>query len=233
MTDRPASSHPDDDGAAPDWLKFDWRRGERVGVPEAVLGLGKTPQQLVHIARAAVDGEHPLLFTRVDAEQAEALTSALPERAQLDAQARTVILGRHAVRPELDGTVAVVAAGSSDRAVASEAARTLWFHGADDVPLIMDVGVAGLWRLMERVEELARYRVVIAVAGMEGALFSVLAGLIPGLVIAVPTSVGYGVGAEGRAALHAALASCAPGLVVVNVDNGFGAACAALKALRS
>jgi NCAIR mutase (PurE)-related protein len=104
---------------------------------------------------------------------------------------------------------------------------TLAFHGYE-APIIADVGVAGLWRLMERLEEIRGFRVVIAVAGMEGALFSVLAGLLGAPVIAVPSSVGYGVAAGGHVALNTALASCAPGLVVVNIDNGFGAACAAI-----
>jgi NCAIR mutase (PurE)-related protein len=100
-----------------------------------------------------------------------------------------------------------------------------------EVGLVTDVGVAGLWRLLDKVEQLRGYRVVIAVAGMEGALFSTVTGLVPGLVIAVPSSVGYGVSQGGNAALSSALASCAPGIVVVNIDNGFGAACAAQKIL--
>ena len=125
----------------------------------------------------------------------------------------------------------IVAAGTSDLGVATEAARTLGFHGYA-APLIADVGVAGLWRLMARLEELRTADVLIVVAGMEGALFSVVAGLVAAPVIALPSSVGYGVAAAGRAALHSALASCAPGVVVVNIDNGFGAAAAAIKMLR-
>jgi pyridinium-3,5-biscarboxylic acid mononucleotide synthase len=126
--------------------------------------------------------------------------------------------------------VAIVCGGTSDLPVAGEARRTLAFAG-ETTTLISDVGVAGLWRLMERLDEIRRHRVVIAVAGMEGALFSVLAGLVPCAVIAVPTSVGYGVATGGATALHAALASCASGLAVVNIDNGFGAAHAALRIL--
>ena len=114
--------------------------------------------------------------------------------------------------------------------MALEAARTLAFEG-EEATLVVDVGVAGLWRLMERIDEIRRHRVVIAIAGMEGALFSVLAGLVQCPVLAVPRSVGYGVGQGGRTALRAALASCASGLVVVNIDNGFGAAHAALRML--
>jgi len=127
--------------------------------------------------------------------------------------------------------VGIVCAGTSDMGVAIEAQRALAFHGVS-ATLIGDVGVAGLWRLFDRLDEITSWRAAIVVAGMEGALFSVVAGQVPGLVIAVPTSIGYGVAAGGMAALHSALASCAPGVVVVNIDNGFGAACAALKMLR-
>jgi NCAIR mutase (PurE)-related protein len=127
--------------------------------------------------------------------------------------------------------IGIVAAGTSDLPVAREAARTLAFAG-HHAEIIADVGVAGLWRLLGCLDALRQCRVLIAVAGMEGALFSVLAGLVKAPVIAVPTSVGYGIAEGGKAALYAALASCAPGLVVVNIDNGFGAAAAAIKMLR-
>jgi len=126
----------------------------------------------------------------------------------------------------------VVTAGTSDVPVSEEALRTLRFHGEDAVR-VADVGVAGLWRLMARLEQLRTLPVLIVAAGMDAALPSVLAGLVGGAVIAVPTSVGYGVAAGGHAALHAVLASCAPGLVVVNIDNGYGAACAALRILAA
>ena len=123
-------------------------------------------------------------------------------------------------------------AGSSDVPVARECLQTLAFHH-EDALFVADVGVAGLHRLLARVEELRARRVVIAVAGMDAALVSVLGGLVPGLVIAVPTSVGYGASHAGQTALHASLASCASGVVVVNIDNGYGAACAALRALST
>jgi NCAIR mutase (PurE)-related protein len=126
----------------------------------------------------------------------------------------------------------IVTAGTSDLAVAREAARALAFNGFE-APIIADVGVAGLWRLTRRLEEIRRWKVVIGVAGMEGALFSVVGGLVSAPVIAVPTSVGYGVAHGGTTALHAALAGCAPGVVVVNIDNGFGAAAAAIKILNA
>jgi NCAIR mutase (PurE)-related protein len=128
--------------------------------------------------------------------------------------------------------IAMVTAGTSDVSVSREAARTLYYYGVV-CQEITDVGVAGLWRLMERVEELQKLPVVLVAAGMDAALPSVIAGLVPGLVIAIPTSVGYGVAVGGKTALRATLASCAPGLVVVNIDNGYGAACAALRTLYS
>jgi NCAIR mutase (PurE)-related protein len=127
--------------------------------------------------------------------------------------------------------VAIVAGGSSDASVAREAERTLAFAGVPS-HVLMDVGVAGLWRLTRHVEMLSQFAVVIAVAGMDAALPTVLGGLIPGLIVAVPTSVGYGAAHGGQTALNALLASCAPGIAVVNIDNGYGAACAAIRGLR-
>lgn len=146
-----------------------------------------------------------------------------------DAKSRTGILGERS--SPLRRGAGIVAAGTSDIGLAREAARTLEFHGYA-APVIADVGVAGLWRLLDRIEEIREYRVLIAVAGMEGALFSVLTGLVAAPVIALPSPCGYGVGKDGAAALSSALASCAAGLTVVNTGNGFGAACAAIRMLR-
>jgi NCAIR mutase (PurE)-related protein len=142
------------------------------------------------------------------------------------------MLGGVLRKPRSEVQVAVVTAGTSDLPVAREAIRTLAFYGVA-AREIADVGVAGLWRILMHEDELKRYPVVIVVAGMEGALFSVVAGLVGGVVIAVPTSTGYGAARHGETALHAALASCAPGVVTVNIDNGYGAASAALRALRA
>lgn len=130
------------------------------------------------------------------------------------------------------GGPAVVSAGTSDAPVCLEAARTLEFHGIG-CELIQDVGVTGLWRLTERIDDIRRYPVVIAVAGMEGALFSVLGGLVGSALITVPTSVGYDVAEGGNLALNVALSSCAPGLLTVNIDTGYGAACAAIRLLNT
>ena len=206
---------------------IDWDRERRTGTAEAVFCAGKSSEQLTAILRSAE--QRRLLLTRLSAAALDALPADLVARLDVDPLSHTAILGPSvAVAP---ARVCIVAAGTSDLPVAREAERTLAFHG-EGAHLVRDVGVAGLWRLMSEIEAIRRHAVVVAVAGMEGALFSVLAGLVDAPVIAVPTSIGYGVAEGGRAALSSALASCAPGLATVNVDNGFGAACLALRMLR-
>ncbi len=170
-----------------------------------------------------------MLLTRLDAGKLAALPAQMRLWLDHDPVSQTAFLGP-VPQPSGPPRIAVVTAGTSDVPVADEAVRTLRFQG-ETALRVVDVGVAGLWRLLDRVAELRAMRVVIVAAGMDAALPSVVAGLVPGLVIAVPTSVGYGVAAGGHAALNALLASCAPGLVVVNIDNGYGAACAALRIL--
>jgi NCAIR mutase (PurE)-related protein len=199
-------------------VTFDFGRRERIGIAEAVLCAGKSAAQIDHIIDLSESRHAPLLMTRLAPRD-------------YDAVSRTGILGPVPV-PGGPAQVAVVSAGTSDASVVHEAARTLAFH-AVVADVIMDVGVAGLWRVMERRAQLERYRAIIAVAGMDGALFSVIGGLVPGFVIAVPTATGYGTARGGATALHSALTSCAPGLVAVNVGNGYGAACAALRILRA
>jgi NCAIR mutase (PurE)-related protein len=206
---------------------MDWDRIARTGTAEAVLCDGKSPQQVDAIVAHARHLDRRLLLTRLAQDAYDALS--LRDTLDYDAVSRTAILGplpmpRHAAR------VAIVSGGTSDVSVALEAARTLAFQGEASTRFV-DVGVAGLWRLMEHLDDIRAHRIVIAVAGMEGAIFSVLTGLVASAVIAVPTSVGYGVAAGGHAALHSALASCASGLAVVNIDNGFGAAHVALRML--
>jgi NCAIR mutase (PurE)-related protein len=208
----------------PPEFQIDWDRERRTGVPEAVLCQAKTPAQIDAIIAASAGRR--LLLTRLSAIVHQALVPETRELLDYDPLSGTAVLGERIAL--VDSGIGIVAAGTSDLPVAREAARTLAFSG-HRAEIIIDVGVTGLWRLMERLDVLCQCHVLIAVAGMEGALFSVLAGLVWAPVIAVPTSVGYGVAEGGKAALHAALASCAPGLVVVNVDNGFGAAAAALK----
>ncbi|MCS6878506.1 MAG: nickel pincer cofactor biosynthesis protein LarB [Geminicoccaceae bacterium] len=207
----------------------DAERARRIGLPEAILCASKTPEQLVLVLERLVATGERALLTRLPPELHAALPEALRRLLDYDPISRTAFLGV-ADPPAAPARVAVVAAGTGDQRVAEEAVRTLAFHG-EAAERHYDVGVAGLWRLLERRERLAAFPVVIACAGMEGALFSVLGGLVPGLVVAVPVSHGYGVAEGGRAALASALSSCAPGVAVVNIDNGFGAACVALRAL--
>jgi len=212
-------------------FRLDWDRHARTGTSEAVLCEAKTAAQIDAIAQSAAQLGRRMLFTRLGPRKFERLAGSVRDALDYDLASGTAILGG-VPAVSASGRVAIVAAGTSDLHVAREAERTLRFAG-EAATLLADVGVAGLWRLMEHVEALRAHRVVIAVAGMEGALFSVLAGLVPGVVVAVPSSVGYGVGKGGRTALNAALASCASGLAVVNIDNGFGAAHAALRVLGS
>jgi NCAIR mutase (PurE)-related protein len=209
--------------------RIDWERASRTGTSEAVLCEPKSPAQIDAIVAHALELSKRLLFTRLAEDKFERLASASRSALDFEPVSRTAVLGGLPASSN-NARVAIVAGGTSDSPVAREAARTLAFEG-EATTLVLDVGVAGLWRLTERLEEIRRHRVVIAVAGMEGALFSVLGGLVAAPVVAVPTSIGYGVGAGGRTALDAALASCASGLAVVNIDNGFGAAHAALRIL--
>jgi NCAIR mutase (PurE)-related protein len=208
---------------------MDWQREARTGLAEAVYASGKSAAGIADIVAKAADGGHRLLLTRLAPDAFAVLPPPTAAQLDYDPISQTAILGGAEIRSGSD--VAVVSAGMSDAMVAREALRTLQFAGVA-TSQIADVGVAGLWRLMERLEQIQKHSVVIAIAGMEGALFSVLAGLIRAPIIAVPTSVGYGVSSGGRLALDSALGSCAPGLVAVNIDNGFGAAQAALRILN-
>jgi len=210
-------------------VTFDFARRARIGLAEAVFCAGKTPAQIARTIALARARDEPLLLTRLAADQVAALPEDDQSALDYDPFSRTALLG--ALPAAGDDQVAVVTAGTSDLRVAREALRTLQFYGIG-AREIEDVGVAGLWRILEHEEDLRRYPAVIVVAGMEGALFSVVGGLVGGLVIAVPTSTGYGAARAGETALHAALASCAPGLVTVNIDNGYGAACAAVRLLN-
>lgn len=201
----------------------DHQRELRTGIPEAVLAQGKTLDQVVAISRRVWEQSGRLLVTRTDPDVAAALLGALPG-ARHNPLARTVTAG--APRRPAAGLVAVVCAGTSDLPVAEEAVETLEILG-NWTERVYDVGVAGLHRLVARLDVLRRARAVVVAAGLEGALPSVVAGLIQRPVIGVPTSVGYGASFGGLAALLAMLNSCAPGLCVVNIDNGFGAACMA------
>ncbi|MGV0806566.1 nickel pincer cofactor biosynthesis protein LarB [Mycolicibacterium setense] len=210
-------------------VNLDFDRARRIGFGEAVLSDAKSDDQLIEVLTCLDSADRSMLFTRLAESRFEALPDRFRTQMDYESVSRTALFGRAA---EVDGTpqIAVVSGGTSDVSVAREAVRTLSFHG-HSVTEVYDVGVAGLWRLQERIPDIARHRIVIAVAGLEAALPTVLAGLVPALIMAVPTSVGYGISGGGKTALHSLLASCAPGLVVLNIDNGYGAACAAMRAL--
>jgi NCAIR mutase (PurE)-related protein len=220
--------------------RLDLGRRQRLGMVEAVWGEHKSAEQITAVMLGLHQAGELALVTRVSAEKAMAVERLLAD--QLGSGGADPPPLHHPLArcltwpppPPADpafGRVAVLSGGSSDLAVASEARLALACHGvASD--LVLDVGVAGLHRLLAELEGLRRARVLIACAGMEGALPTVLAGLLPQPVIGVPVAVGYGVSAGGQAALMGMLASCAPGLTVVNIDNGYGAAMAALRILQ-
>jgi len=203
-----------------DFATLDHNRQSRVGFPEVVYGLDKTPSDTAEIASRIFNQSDVVLVTRSSEEAHKLLLEKVPE-AIWERRPRAIWADRRPKQDPITG-VAVVAAGTSDLSVASEAVLTATLMGCD-VNLITDVGVAGLHRLSNRIEELRAARVLIVVAGMEGALPSVVAGLVKAPVIALPTSVGYGVSLGGVTALLAMMNSCAPGVSVVNIDNGFGA----------
>jgi NCAIR mutase (PurE)-related protein len=211
------------------FAKVDHHRALRRGFPETVFGAGKTPEQVVAIVERITARGQRVLVTRTTADVHRRVAEVRPE-ARFHEAARCITV-EMVPAPSLPGSVAICAAGTSDLPVAEEAAVTAAFHGAG-VERIYDVGVAGLHRLLDRTEAIRRADVVVVAAGMEGALPSVVAGLVDSPVIAVPTSVGYGASFNGLAALLAMLNSCASGVGVVNIDNGFGAAHLACLILR-
>lgn len=209
--------------------RLDLQRRQRLGMVEAVWGEHKSAEQIVAILRSLRAAGELALVTRVNPDKAAAVVEALPA-VQWHRHASCLTDGLLPT-PSSGVTVGVLSGGTSDRRVAAEAELALQVHGVA-TEVMLDVGVAGLHRLLAVLPSLQPLDVLIACAGMEGALPTVLAGLVPQPVIGVPVSVGYGVSAGGRAALEGMLASCAPGLTVVNIDNGYGAAMAALRILR-
>lgn len=211
-------------------ITLDLRRTGRIGFDEAILCPGKTDEHLQIILDRAEESAVSLLLTRMTPAQLESLHESHRARIDYEPVSRTAYFGQ---LRKLGGSarVCVVAAGTSDAFVTREIQRTLQYYG-EAVTSFVDVGLAGAWRVLERIDEIRRFPVVIIVAGMDAALPTVVAGLVGSVVVAVPTSNGYGVAAGGMSALHAVLASCSPGLTVLNIDNGYGAACAALRVCR-
>lgn len=211
------------------FAKLDMSRHKRTGMPETIYCAGKTGQQLTDILKAFKDKGCSVLGTRCSPEQAE-LAQAAGLDVEFDDMSKTIVLSAGS-KLSIDGRIAVCTGGTADLPVAEEAAKVAEFFGAE-VDRHFDVGVAGIHRLFAKLEEIRRADVIIAVAGMEGALAGVIAGLVETPVIAVPTSVGYGASFNGLAPLLTMLNSCAEGVSVVNIDNGFGAAVLACRILR-
>lgn len=205
--------------------RFDLHRVLRNGFPEVIYGEGKTPEQVEQIF-TRMGGRTNILATRVSPEMADHVRSECPD-AEYNELGRTLSLTRNPVKYR-EGSICIVTAGTSDLPVAEEARVTCEMFGSH-ATVISDVGVAGIHRLLDRLDEIRKARVLIVIAGMEGALASVIGGLVPQPIVAVPTSVGYGAAFSGLSALLGMLTSCAGGVTVVNIDNGFGAACAACK----
>ncbi len=211
------------------FAKLDLSRKDRTGMPETIYCAGKTKEQLAKILKTFAEQKIAVLGTRCSQEQADFVkTEGLA--IEYDECSKTLVL-KSGTMAQLKSRIAVCTGGTADLPVAEEAARTAEFFGAK-VDRFYDVGVAGIHRLFAKLEEIRKAEIVIAVAGMEGALAGVLAGLVEAPVIAVPTSVGYGASFNGLSALLTMLNSCAEGISVVNIDNGFGAAVTACKILR-
>ena len=204
---------------------IDQHRNLRTGRAEVIFGQGKTPGQTARIAARMKETNSRILITRTDDETYQEVLKAVPE-AVFDSCSRIITIGKMPAYDEQKGIIAVVTAGTSDIPVAEEAAQTAEFFG-NKVDRIYDVGVAGIHRLFGRLDRIQRAGVIIVIAGMDGALASVVGGLVSVPVIAVPTSIGYGASFGGLAALLSMLNSCANGIGVVNIDNGYGAACLA------
>ena len=214
-----------------EFASIDHHRALRQGFPEVIFGEGKSDDQVVAIAQRIIEHGHGVLATRVAPSAARAVQSAIPG-AEWNALGRTIYVKGESPSATEQGTVLIVTAGTSDLPVAEEAAVTAGAAGCR-VSRLTDVGVAGIHRILAKRAELTDAAVVIVVAGMDGALPSVVGGLVRVPVIAVPTSVGYGASFQGIAALLTMLNSCASGITVVNIDNGFGAAMAAARILST
>ena len=212
------------------FAQVDIDRQQRTGQAECIFGQGKTSEQITAISAALYHQNQPILVTRVDNAKAEQICSSLPYLSY-NSLGQT-LSWRPNIPIRSENKVCVICAGTSDLPVAEECISTLWVNG--HIPARQtDIGVAGLHRLLNALPSIKQYDVLIVIAGMEGALPSVIAGLCPQPIIAVPTSIGYGAHQNGLTTLHAMLSSCASGLTVVNIDNGYGAACSALRILET
>jgi len=214
------------------FAKIDHHRVKRKGFPEVIYCQGKTPQQIAKIAKRISQNNHDVLATRADRKAFQAIKKVLKEAKYHETARIITMTQKTGDRRQVTGNIAIITAGTADIPVAEEAAVTAEFLGLK-VDRIFDVGVAGIHRLVKNMGRIAKARVLIVIAGMEGALPSVVGGLVDKPVIAVPTSVGYGANFKGLSALLTMMNTCAPGVAAVNIDNGFGAAVMAYTILRS
>jgi hypothetical protein len=212
-------------------IRFDVDRDKRIGLPEAVFCEGKPRRALLTLLERFADpSEKPILFTRLDADFFESLPSTLKSAYNYDPISRTAWC--RTLPGKARGEVAVVSAGTADGAVAREVSRTLEYLGWK-ATRYEDCGVAGLWRIQSAIEDINKADVVVVIAGLDAAIASVVGGLTSKPLFAVPTSIGYGIAEHGKSALTSMLVSCAPGIGVFNIDNGYGAACAAARVLNA
>ncbi|MCQ9201464.1 MAG: nickel pincer cofactor biosynthesis protein LarB [Prochlorococcus marinus XMU1425] len=212
-------------------IRFDFQRRERIGLIEAIWGADKSIDQLKRVSDEVLEKKEVVFITRIDKEKAKNLMD-IYEDAKFYEEANCLIIGQNFNKYSTNKKVAIISGGSSDLAVTLEAKLSLEIYGVRCQSFI-DVGVAGLHRLLSQLDEINKYDVLIVCAGMEGALATIIGGLLPQPIIAVPVSVGYGVSKNGETALNSMLSSCSPGIAVMNIDNGYGAAMAALRIIKS
>ena len=212
-------------------IRFDFQRRERLGLIEAIWGQDKSIDQLKRLSEKVLGENEVVFITRIDSGKANDLLD-LHDNAQFYEEAKCLIIGENFNKLNTKKKVAIISGGSSDLAVTLEAKFSLEIYGVNCQSFI-DVGVAGLHRLFSEIEEINKFDVLIVCAGMEGALATVIGGLLPQPIIAVPVSVGYGVSKNGVTALNSMLSSCSPGIAVMNIDNGYGAAMAALRIIKT
>ncbi len=212
-------------------INFDFQRRERLGIIEAIWGQDKSIDQLKRLCGNVLAKNEVVFITRINSKKAIDLLD-LYHDARFYEEAKCLIIGENSNKIHTNKEVAIISGGSSDLGVTLEAKLALEIYGVNCQSFI-DVGVAGLHRLMSQLEEINKYDVLIVCAGMEGALATVVGGLLAQPIIAVPVSVGYGVSKDGETALNSMLSSCSPGIAVMNIDNGYGAAMAALRIIKS
>ena len=212
-------------------ISFDFQRRERLGLIEAIWGKDKSIDQLKRLSEDVLGKNEVVFITRINGEKATDLLN-LYDYARFYEEANCLIIGENFNKVNTNKKVAIISGGTSDLAVTLEAKLALEIYGVN-CQTFVDVGVAGIHRLMSKLEEIKKYDVLIVCAGMEGALATVVGGLLPQPIIAVPVSVGYGVSKNGFTALNSMLSSCSPGISVMNIDNGYGAAMAALRIIKS